>query len=613
MSASSVVEQEQPRIQDYGIIGNGRSAALVSRFGSIDWLCWPQFDSASIFAAILDRNLGGSWIIRPADYAEITRGYLDDTNILETRFTTASGTIVLTDFMPVASEEEKRGMLWPENEIIRRVSCEQGETEVEIDFQPRPDYGCAPIAFKDRGPLGLHLEVEGHLLVLRGEARLTVERDRAYAVIKLKAGETISFSLVYTTEAPAVIPPLGDLVAQKIQLTTDWWRRWVSQANYNGPHRRAVVRSALVLKLLSFAPSGAIVAAPTASLPERIGGDRNWDYRFAWLRDAAFTVRALFGLGYKDDAEAFVNWLLHATRLTRPKLRVLYDVYGERPAEEQELKHLRGHAASRPVRIGNAASEQNQLDVYGEVVEAVAHFFGKKRKVDREMQQMLRQCGEFVCDHWREPDNGMWEYRDQPRPYTHSRLMCWVALDRLLQMHDRGQLHNIERDKMEKAWSEIRREIEERAWNSKIDSYAQTCGGDDVDANSLLLALHDFEDANSERMQKTYRRIREKLQPRPGLLYRDERSIQKGEGAFALCGFWEVDFLARSGKQDEAHRVFAAALSHANDLGLFAEEIDPESGNALGNFPQAFTHLGVINAALSLRDSEKSGRSLDRE
>ncbi|MFN2623222.1 MAG: glycoside hydrolase family 15 protein [Chthoniobacterales bacterium] len=608
-----MVEQEQPRIQDYGIIGNGRSAALVSRYGAIDWLCWPRFDSTSIFAAILDPNVGGSWRIRPAGRAEITRSYLDDTNILETRFTTAAATIVLTDFMPVASEEEKRKMLWPEHEIVRQLHSQRGETEIQFDFVPRPDYGRAQIAIKDRGSLGLQLDIGRHFLALRSEVKLSVERDRAHALIKIKAGETISFSLVYATEAPAVIPPLDDLVAQKLQLTTNWWRRWVSQANYDGPNHRAVMRSALVLKLLSFAPSGAIVAALTTSLPERIGGDRNWDYRFAWLRDAAFTVRALFGLGYKDDAEAFVNWLLHATRLTRPKLRVLYDVYGERPEEERTLHHLRGYAGSRPVRIGNAASEQNQLDVYGEVVEAVAHFFGNERKLDRQMQQMLRECGEFVCDHWREADHGMWEYRDQPRPYTHSRLMSWVALDRLLQMHARGQLHGIDRSRMGKTRSEIRREIEERAWNSTLESYTQTCGGDGVDANALFLALHDFEDANSERMQKTHRRIREKLQPRSGLLYRDERSIQKGEGAFALCGFWDVDFLARCGRHDEARRVFEAALSHANDLDLFAEEIDPETGDALGNFPQAFTHLGVINAALSLRDSERSGRRVEGE
>src|SRR2546423_5399860 len=422
MSASSVVEQEQPRIQDYAIIGNGRSAAVVSRSGSIDWLCWPQFDSGSIFAAILDAQVGGAWTIRPKDAADITRRYLDDTNVLETRFTAASGTIVLTDFMPVASEEEKRQMLWPEHEIIRQVRCERGETEVQIDFVPRPDYGRPAVAFKDRGPLGLQLDIDGDLLALRCEITLTIARDRAHALVSLKAGETISFSLTYSTEAPAVIPPLGDLVEQKLQLTIAWWRRWAAQANYQGQHRRAVIRSALVLKLLSFAPSGAIVAAPTTSLPERIGGDRNWDYRFAWLRDAAFTVRALFGLGYKDDAEAFVNWLLHATRLTRPKLRVLYDIYGERPAEERELKHLRGYAGSQPVRIGNAASEQDQLDVYGRVVEAVAHFFGKERKVDREMQPMLRQCGDYVCAHWSEPDNGMWGYQDESRADTQSRV-----------------------------------------------------------------------------------------------------------------------------------------------------------------------------------------------
>jgi GH15 family glucan-1,4-alpha-glucosidase len=613
MSASSVVEQGQPRIQDYAIIGNGRSAALVSRAGSIDWLCWPRFDSGSIFAAILDGNVGGAWAIRPAGAAEIERCYIENTNVLETRFRTASGTIVLSDFMPVTSEEEKRTMLWPEHEIIRRVKCEHGEVDVVVDFIPRPDYGRAAPKIRNAGKLGWKIDLDIAVLTLSSNMTLDGFKPASLSArFTLQAGAAAEFSLSFSSEAPAVVPPLGELVEQKLNLTINWWRAWAAQSNYDGPYRRAVSRSALVLKLLSFAPSGAIVAAPTTSLPERIGGDRNWDYRFAWLRDAAFTVRALFGLGYKDDAEAFVNWLLHATRLTRPRLRVLYDVYGERPTEERELKHLRGYADSRPVRIGNAASDQTQLDVYGEVVEAVAHFFGEERKVDREMQQMLRQCGEFICEHWRDPDNGMWEYRDKPRPYTHSRLMCWVALDRLLQMHGRGQLRGIDRGKMEKVREEVRREIEDHAWNSKLDFYAQTCGGDNADASALLLAFHGFEKATSERMEKTHRRIREKLQPRPGLLYRDERSIEKREGAFALCSFWEVDFLARSGKKDEARRVFEAALAYGNDLGLFAEEIDPESGDALGNFPQGFTHLGVINAALSLRDSEKSGGSLAR-
>ena len=346
-------------------------------------------------------------------------------------------------------------------------------------------------------------------------------------------------------------------------------------------------------------------------MPERVGGDLNWDYRFAWLRDAAFTVHTLFGLGYKDDAKAFVNWLLHATNLTRPQLRVTYDVFGERPVRECELQHFSGHRGSRPVRIGNAASEQSQLDIYGEVVEAVCYFFGKEEP-DHEMQKMLRQYGEYVCDHWTEPDNGMWEERDKLRHYTHSRLMCWVTLDRLIEMHQCGRIRGFSIDKFRKQRAAIRREIEEHAWRKKLGAYAQACGDDVVDASILLLAYHRFEDASSDRMQQSHARIRQRLVPRLGLVHRNEQSKNRREGAFALCSFWETDFLAHCGRADEAHEVYEAVLTFANDVGLFAEEIDPETGDALGNFPQAFTHLGVINAALTLRDIEEGGHSMRR-
>jgi GH15 family glucan-1,4-alpha-glucosidase len=608
-----VVEQEQPKIHDYAVIGDGRSAALVSNLGSIDWLCWPRFDSASIFAAILDPIIGGRWSIRPAEHAQTTRRYIDKTNVLETEFATASGKIVLTDFMPVTSEEQKKRRLWPEHELVRRVKCAQGDVELIIDFNPRLDYGRVTPKIKDCGKLGCRIDIGTCVFTFCSEIELVRRGDGLSASITLKAGETIAFSFTYSAEGPAVIPLLEDAITERLNLTIDWWRHWAAQSNYHGPYERQVTRSALVLKLLSYAPSGAIVAAPTTSLPERIGAELNWDYRFAWLRDAAFTVHALFGLGYKDDAAAFVDWLLHATRLTRPKLRVLYDVFGESPLDEQVLDHLKGYANSRPVRIGNAASEQLQLDVYGEVVEAVSHFIGEDEALDREMQKMLQQCAEYVCEHWREPDNGMWEYREERRHYTHSKLMCWVALDRILKMQARGQLCGIDAEKCEANLARIRQEIETRSWNSELQTYTQACGSEIVDANVLLLAYHGFEDASSQRLQQTHERIRQKLSPRPGLVYRDERSLKRREGAFALCSFWEADFLARSGKLAEAREIFEAALDYANDLDLFAEEIDPESGDALGNFPQAFTHLGVINAALSLRDSETHRRTLDRQ
>jgi GH15 family glucan-1,4-alpha-glucosidase len=604
---------EAPKIQDYAIIGDGRSAALVSRRGSIDWLCWPRFDSASLFAAILDPKVGGHWSIRPAHDAEVSRRYVDNTNVLETTFTNASAKIVLTDFMPAASEETKHELLWPEHELIRQIRCEHGEAQLVVEFNPRLDYGRIVPQIKNTGKFGLRLEWQGNVFTMRSDVDLDCFKQSSLAAtFVLKAGESVAFSFSFAAEAPGVIPPLGDSVEEKLHLTKGWWQKWAARSTYHGPYERQVTRSALVLKLLSCAPSGAIVAAPTTSLPERIGGDLNWDYRFAWLRDAAFTVHTLFELGYQDEAEAFVNWLLHATNLTRPRLRVAYDLFGERPGPERELSHLAGHAGSPPVRIGNAASDQSQLDIYGEVVEAVSHFF-EDEKPDHEMQKMLRQCGQYVLEHWKEPDNGMWEERDRLRHYTHSKLMCWVTLDRLIDMHEHGRIERVPIDKFKEARAEIRRQIEEHAWNRRLNAYTQACGSDVMDASVLLLAYHGFEKATSERMQATHRRICEVLVPRIGLVHRNEQSISRNEGAFALCSFWETDFLSRSGRSEEAREVFEAALACANDVDLFAELIDEQTGEPLGNFPQGFTHLGVINAALSLHDIEKGSHKVDRK
>jgi GH15 family glucan-1,4-alpha-glucosidase len=597
----------QPKIQDYAIIGDGRSAALISRNGSIDWLAWPRFDSPSIFAAILDRDRGGSWEIASSELAQIERQYIEYTNVLQTRAAMPSGTIVLTDFMPAASEEEKAGMLWPEQELIRIVECEAGELELEIRFTPRPDYGRAEVKIQNAGNLGYRLQIGRSLLALRCDVQLDSNGAHGlFGKVRLRGGETIAFSLSYSLEAPAVIPALDEVVRQKLALTIAWWQRWARSAKYRGPFHNEVIRSALVLKLLSYAPSGALVAAATTSLPERIGADLNWDYRFCWLRDAAFTVRALFGLGYIDDAEAFVSWLLHATRLTRPKLRTLYDVYGENSLPEMILSHFDGYRGSRPVRIGNKASEQLQLDVYGEVVEATARFYREREDIDRETQQMLRQCGEYVCRHWHEPDNGIWEPRKPRQHYTHSRLLCWLALDSLIDLQKRGWVDNLCTPKLEKVRGQIRREIEQRGWNAKLASYTQVLDGDTVDASTLLFAIYGFEEANSERMRTTHARLRERLSPKPGLMHRNQESQERKEGAFALCSFWELDYLARGGGTlQEARDAFKRTLSFANDLGLFAEQIDADSGDALGNFPQAFTHLGVINAALSLQKREE--------
>jgi GH15 family glucan-1,4-alpha-glucosidase len=598
---------EVSKIQDYAIIGNGRSAALISNRGSLDWLCWPRFDSASIFGAILDAKTGGYWSIRPTGASNIRRQYIDNTNVLETTFSTGSGKMVVTDFMPVTSEEEKKRRLWPEHEIIRQIHCQEGEIPVVIDFNPRPDYGRVTPSIRGGSKLGWRIHVGTSLLNLRSDSELAPKDGGGLSGnATLKRGDIVAFSLTFSEEGPAVLPVLGRLVSEKLRLSVDWWQRWAARAEYEGPYRKHVIRSALVLALLSFAPSGALVAAPTTSLPERIGGDLNWDYRYCWLRDAALAVHALFALGYNDDAEAFVSWLLHATRLTRPRLNTLYDVYGENTLPETTLPHLPGYDGSRPVRLGNVASEQLQLDVYGEVIDAVSHFFCGQAEIDRETQKMLCQYGEYVSRHWSEPDNGIWESRRPRDHYTHSRLLCWVALDRLIDLHRRGRIKKLPVEKLKQTRECIRADIEQRGWNDKLQAYTQTLGGEILDANALLLPIYGFEDPTSEKMRKTHERLRERLSPKIGLMYRDSRRETRSDGAFGICSFWETSFLARSGDLTEAHRVFEAVLGYANDVGLFAEEIDPGTGDALGNFPQALTHLALISAALAVRDAGSS-------
>jgi GH15 family glucan-1,4-alpha-glucosidase len=559
----------------------------------------------------------GYWRIAPVGPTQIERHYIKDTNVLQTRFDAGSGVLVLTDLMPVASEEEKPRLLMPEREILRLIECERGEVELEWSFEPRPGYGLHAISVRQAGQLGLRAETGAGLLTLRTDLPLEMGSDgRVGGRARLSAGAVAHASLTFAAEGPAVLPPLGEWSRAALDRTVRWWQTWASQAQYNGPSRELVIRSALALRLMVYAPSGAVVAAPTTSLPERIGGHFNWDYRFCWLRDASLTLRALAGLGYMDEAHAFVNWLLHATRLTHPELRVLYDVHGNKPPDERTLDRLAGYRGSRPVRTGNLAVEQRQLDVYGEVIDAVTHFVRAGGSLDRETEGVLRAWGEYVCRHWEEPDEGIWEPRTGRAIHTHSRVLSWVALDRLLHLHAQDHVRWAPAAKFEENREAIRRQIETRAWNSVLQSYVAEPDGDRLDATLLLLAWYGFEAPGSERMQLTYRRIREQLGAGDGLLYRyrtnpavrpeadpvgEGEPYSPGEGAFGISSFWAAEYLAiGGGTVEEAQDLFERLCGYANDVGLFAEEIDPYTGAALGNFPQAFTHVGLINAAISL-------------
>jgi GH15 family glucan-1,4-alpha-glucosidase len=592
------------KIQNYALIGNGRSAALVGNNGSIDWLCWPRFDSPSIFGSLLDLEKGGFWKISPLQDFSVARNYIEETNVLETHFTSSSGKVVVTDFMTVFSEDEKREAMLPEHELIRMIRCDQGEMEIEINFCPRPDYGRKGLCIKDHGSLGLRVEVGRMLLALHSHLKFKINKEAAVTSLTLKQGEKLGLSLTCSLEAPAVCPPVQEpLFSRKLSKTVTWWQAWAKRATYVGPYREDVIRSALVLKLMGFAPSGAFIAAPTASLPEQVGGSLNWDYRFCWLRDASFTVRALMGLGYKEEAHAFVSWMLHTTRLTLPKLKVVYDVYGNSLPDEWILEHFSGYKGSRPVRIGNASQDQIQLDVYGEVIDGVWHFIKMGGEIDRDTKHMLRRIGDYVCKHWHEKESGIWEEREDLDHYTYSRLLCWVALDRLLKLKEICGLGSERLEKFSKNRDLIKKEIESYAWNEPLQSYTSKLKGKHLDASLLLMLYFEFDSPSSPRMERMYVALSEKLDAAPGLMYRYEKS-HHSEGAFLLCSLWKIDFLLRQKRGQEAKQLFSKFLTYANDVRLFAEESEPKTGDALGNFPQAFTHLGIIEVALLFKEKQ---------
>jgi GH15 family glucan-1,4-alpha-glucosidase len=636
-------------IRDYALIGDCRTAALVSLWGSVDFLCLPRFDSPSVFAALLDARRGGSFFVRPAGEFRARRRYVGRTNVLETTFEAAGGVLRLTDAMSVAGESERRGELLPEHELLRCLECIGGEVEVEVGCDPRPGWAAAEPDLRDRGALGFTWAFAGQLLALRSEVPLArhaggrptlqtppmppttpttpgsprpphPECAGVCGRETLRAGDRRFLSLATATAEPAVFPPLGDAAARRLTRSLRWWQQWVAGCTYLGPGAEAVARSLLTLKLLTYSPSGAVIAAPTTSLPEEIGGSRNWDYRYCWLRDASWTLAAFFDLGFREEGHAFFSWLLYATRMRTaapaghrwtPRLRilnVLYDVHGEVRLRERELPWLEGYAGSRPVRVGNGAHGQLQLDIFGEVMQAAFEYVERGGSLDASEGRLLRQLGETVSRLWREPDAGIWEKRSGRFHHTYSKAMCWVALDKLLLLEARGAIRlpaaGVRRFRSER--EALRHAVETEGFNPRLGSYVDVLGGDGLDASLLLLGLRGWDDpATSPRLASTLAAVRRSLESN-GLLYRyppGTDGIPGGEAAFGICGFWLAEFLARAGRLEEALAQFERLLGYANDLGLYGEEIDPQTGAALGNFPQAFTHVGLISAALAITEA----------
>ncbi len=598
-----------PEIGDYAVIGDCRTAALISRKGSIDWLCMPDFDSPSVFAAILDDQAGGRFAVFSDPDARYERRYVTETAVLETTVTSTGGSFRLTDLMAVDPAVGRK--LRPQREVLRIIEVLNGAPTIRILYQPRPDYARKRPRIHRRG-VGVWLTGDNrNVLLLHTDIPLALDGEHASlsAEFQLHANERRFLSLTCTGGSMAVIPGLDGEAEVRLVETLCWWQEWSSRCRYKGPYAGSVLRSALTLKLLTFCLSGAVVAAPTSSLPEWIGGPRNWDYRYCWLRDAALTLRAFLELGFTDEGHAFLNWMINSTRLTASKLQVMYSVYGLPTLDEQHLDHLEGYRRSTPVRIGNGAHSQLQLDIYGSVIVAAYDYLQGGGRLSRQEKQLLIKFGKTVCRQWRKPDNGIWEYPHGRRHNTFSKMMCWAALDRLTRLHDEGSI-KVPKVRFEEHREAIRREIELHGVDPSSGSYVSVFGGEELDATLLLFSRYHYAQANAPRMNTTFERMDREL-GQGALLYRYHRGfdgMDAPEGAFGAASFWAVEFLALQGAVLEARQRFEELLGYANDVGLYGEEIEPKTGRALGNFPQAFTHAALINAALSISAAERSAK-----
>ncbi len=601
----STWSRRYPDIEDYGIIGDSRALALVSRDGSIDWLCLPHFDSPSIFGRLLDWDRGGYFQIAPDVEYTVRRRYIDATNVLETTFHTASGEVSLIDFMPAQTEGVKRRTLAPLRTVIRLVEGRGGRVPMRLSYVPRPDYGVGGVNLVSHSPHEVTASRGRHVMHLRSDVPLDATRYDARARFDAVPGTRLRLSLAYSFAEPAVIISDG-YVDEVYDQTLDFWRGWSAQCKYDGPYHNEVHRSALALKLHAYAPSGAIIAAATTSLPEEVGGTRNWDYRYCWLRDAAFTVKSLLSIGLEAEANAFVSWLMHATHQTAPRLEPLYTLFGEPHVPERALEHLEGYRGSQPVRVGNAASAQAQFDVYGELIDAFHALIEDQRKpVSRDEAAFLRSVADYVARNWRQADNGIWEARAEKQQYTHSKVMAWDALQHAAMLVDDGLIRgDAARWRAEAA--EIRRWVLEHGYNREIGAFTQTLDGRQLDAAVLAMPLVGFIDARDPRMLSTIDVIRQRLN-HDGFLRRYtefDDGLPGQEGAFLVCNFWLAAALATAARSDDARAVFERTLTAQNDLGLLSEEYDTETKKARGNFPQGLSHLALIAAALAIEKSE---------
>jgi GH15 family glucan-1,4-alpha-glucosidase len=606
-------------IADYGLLSDCTTAALVARDGSIDWLCLPRFDAPAVFAAILDPD-AGHWSIRPVGEFTSERRYADGSLVLETTFTTGTGSVVLRDALVFAEGQRGHDLgIDAPHELARSVEGLAGTVELVMELAPRPEYGLVRPLFRQTETGGRTFGGPNQIVVAAG-VPTSVEGSTMAAAFTVSAGDRVGFSIRWIApearEAPEPTSP--DAVAARIGDTVEAWRSWEAEHSiYEGPHRELVRLSSRVLQGLTYRPTGAIVAAPTTSLPETVGGERNWDYRYAWIRDASLTLQALYIGSCPDEAGDFVSFMTSSAgggADDEHSLQILYGISGEHDLTERELPHLRGWRDSAPVRVGNGAWGQRQLDVYGELLDALHLYHEQLGELHPEIQEFVAELAEAAARGWHERDQGMWEMRGEPRHHLSSKVLCWTALDRAVKLAPRlGAFAKAgewaaERDR-------IRDAILERGWSETKQAYAQSFDSDELDAAALLMPLVGFLPAGDPRMRSTIEAIASEL-TQDGLVlrYRNDEGLNADgltgeEGTFVICSFWLVSCLARAGEVERAEELFAELTSYANDLGLLAEEIDPRHGELLGNFPQAFSHIGLITAAWEIDQARAAAAS----
>lgn len=602
-------------IADYALLSDCRSAALVSRAGTVDWLCFPRFDGPSVFARLLDEQ-AGHWSIHAVGTSQVSRRYLEGTMALETTFRTPTGVAVLVDAMAIGRNERghELGVNSP-GVLLRSVSCKSGAVEMELEYAPRFEYG---LIFPRLRPIqgGVVARGGANILVLSSPMVLHIEGSIARARFTLQAGEQASFALQHRASwegAPQVCTAAA--ITDYLHDTIVGWRTWSDiHQRYEGPWRKLVHHSGRVLQALMFRPTGAIVAAPTTSLPESIGGERNWDYRYAWVRDASLTLEALWVAACPDEAYWFFDWIAGAvaSQIRRgAELQIMFGVGGEHDLSERTLSHLAGWRASRPVRVGNGAWNQRQLDVYGELLSAARRLRGQLSELDEDTRHFLVEVADTAGARWQEPDQGIWEVRGGPRDFLYSKLMCWVALDCAIELAEMLNAH----DRID-AWAATREQIRDailkRGWSEKARAFTQAFGSDDLDASALMIPIVGFLPATDPRVRATIDAIAERLTDAHGLVYRYRASdgLAGEEGTFLLCTFWLAHALALAGEVEPAMATFERAITYTNDVGLLAEEVDPASGELLGNFPQAFSHIGLVNAAWAISQAEEQPKEL---